>query len=111
MLRKLFTSVWLYLILAVPASATHISGGKIYYECLGNDQYRITLVVYRDCAGINLNSSYTLNVNSPCDNKTMTVSTPGGTGIIPSCAIWSCRTARATEATCPASSNSSTRAR
>lgn len=85
MLRKLFTSVWLYLILAVPASATHISGGEIYYECLGNDQYRITLVVYRDCAGINLNSSYTLNVNSPCDNKTMTVSTPGGTEISQLC--------------------------
>src|SRR5690606_28907955 len=85
MLRKLFTSVWLYLILAVPASATHISGGEIYYECLGGDQYRITLVVYRDCAGINLNSSYTLNVNSPCDDKTMTVSTPGGTEISQLC--------------------------
>lgn len=31
------------------ANATHIVGGELYYECLGNDQYRITLNVYRDC--------------------------------------------------------------
>lgn len=31
------------------AKATHIIGGEMYYDCLGNDQYRITLKVYRDC--------------------------------------------------------------
>ena len=31
------------------ANATHIVGGELYYQCLGNDQYRITLNVYRDC--------------------------------------------------------------
>lgn len=30
-------------------SATHIVGGEIYYDCLGNNDYRITLKVYRDC--------------------------------------------------------------
>ncbi len=30
-------------------SATHIVGGEITYRCLGNDQYEITLAVYRDC--------------------------------------------------------------
>ncbi len=29
--------------------ATHIVGTEIYYECLGENQYRITLKVYRDC--------------------------------------------------------------
>lgn len=29
--------------------ATHIVGGEMTYECLGNDQYRITLTVFRDC--------------------------------------------------------------
>lgn len=85
MFRKLLASVVLCLLLATSARATHISGGEIYYDCLGNNQYRITLVVYRDCAGILLNSSYTLNVNSPCGNKTMTVSTPGGTEISQLC--------------------------
>lgn len=31
------------------AQATHIIGGELYYDCLGNNQYRITLKVYRDC--------------------------------------------------------------
>ncbi len=29
--------------------ATHIVGGEITYECLGNQQYRVRLTVYRDC--------------------------------------------------------------
>lgn len=32
-----------------PASGTHIVGGELYYEYLGNNQYEITLIVYRDC--------------------------------------------------------------
>ncbi|MBN8677080.1 MAG: gliding motility-associated C-terminal domain-containing protein [Chitinophagales bacterium] len=29
--------------------ATHIVGGEITYKCLGNNNYEITLTVYRDC--------------------------------------------------------------
>jgi len=29
--------------------ATHIVGGEIYYDCLGNNNYAITLKIYRDC--------------------------------------------------------------
>ncbi|MEZ4938402.1 MAG: PKD domain-containing protein [Crocinitomicaceae bacterium] len=29
--------------------AAHIVGGEISYECLGNDQYKITIEIYRDC--------------------------------------------------------------
>lgn len=29
--------------------ATHIVGGEIYYDCLGNNNYKITLKIYRDC--------------------------------------------------------------
>lgn len=29
--------------------ATHIVGGEIYYDCLGSNNYRITLKLYRDC--------------------------------------------------------------
>ncbi|HMG14944.1 MAG TPA: PKD domain-containing protein [Saprospiraceae bacterium] len=31
--------------------AKHIIGGVMSYECLGNDEYKITLKIYRDCAG------------------------------------------------------------
>ncbi len=30
--------------------ATHIIGGEILYECLGNEMYEITMKIYRDCA-------------------------------------------------------------
>jgi gliding motility-associated-like protein len=31
------------------ASASHIAGGEVYYRCLGNNQYEITLNIYQDC--------------------------------------------------------------
>lgn len=44
---------WPYLLVAVclanPVNATHLVGGDIYYECLGNGNFRLTLKVYRDC--------------------------------------------------------------
>ena len=45
--------ILLFLLLqfaAAQAFATHIVGGQLNYECLGFDnQYRITLTVFRDC--------------------------------------------------------------
>ena len=35
------------------ARASHIVGAEIRYECIGNDEYIITLDVYRDCGDIN----------------------------------------------------------
>ncbi|MBL7963491.1 MAG: PKD domain-containing protein [Flavobacteriales bacterium] len=67
------------------AAATHIAGGEIYWDCLGGNQYRITLVIYRDCFGINLNTSYVLNLTSPCGNQTLTVTTAGGVEISQLC--------------------------
>ncbi len=40
-------SIFFYL----QASATHIIGGIITYECLGNGKYEFTLRIYRDCLG------------------------------------------------------------
>ncbi|MEO8588366.1 MAG: PKD domain-containing protein [Flavobacteriales bacterium] len=83
MLRKL---IFLVLVsLGLSAHATHMSGGEIYWECIGNNQFRITMVVYRDCAGINVDPSYTLQVQSPCGNTTLVVSTPGGVEISQLC--------------------------
>jgi PKD repeat protein len=82
---QLLFPLLLGLLLSIPVRATHISGGEIYYHCLGGNQYEITLVVFRDCAGIALNNSYQLDVQSPCGNQTMTVTTPGGTEISQLC--------------------------
>lgn len=37
------------LLLCKLADATHIVGGEIYYDYLGNNSYRVTMKVYRDC--------------------------------------------------------------
>lgn len=71
--------------LGLAAQATHFSGGEIYWTCLGNNQYRITLMVYRDCAGINVDPSVTLQLTSPCGNTSMTVTHSGPTEISQLC--------------------------
>lgn len=37
------------MILSNPLKSTHIIGGEIFYDCLGNSRFRITLKIYRDC--------------------------------------------------------------
>lgn len=43
----------LVLMFSNSAEASHIVGGEITYECLGNNRYRIFLTVYRDCENAN----------------------------------------------------------
>lgn len=40
----------LFVLLSFFGRASHIIGGDIYYDYLGNNQYRIYVAVYRDCA-------------------------------------------------------------
>jgi gliding motility-associated-like protein len=37
------------------AQATHVAGGEIRYRCLGNDSVEISLIMVRDCDGVELN--------------------------------------------------------
>lgn len=39
------------------AQATHIIGGNMFYDHLGGSQYRVTLVLYRDCGPDNANGT------------------------------------------------------
>lgn len=36
-------------LLPLKTEATHIVGGEMFYQCLGNDDYLVTLKLYRDC--------------------------------------------------------------
>jgi gliding motility-associated-like protein len=52
LISRLFSRNFCILLLfAFPliSSATHLVGGDITYRCLGNDDYEITLTVFRDC--------------------------------------------------------------
>lgn len=45
----LILTLLVFVLFPNKGKATHIVGGELYYESLGNDQYRIILKIYRDC--------------------------------------------------------------
>lgn len=49
MIFRYFFAFLLFTGCILQANATHIVGGEMTYKCLGNNQYEITLIVYRDC--------------------------------------------------------------
>lgn len=55
---KKLTVLVLFSLLFTEAKATHIVGGELYYDYLGNNDYLVTLKVYRDC----------INGQAPFDN-------------------------------------------
>lgn len=59
MLRTALTG--LLLLIASHTFASHIVGGEIYYDSLGNNQYKITFEVYRDCGPGNTSFDSTIN--------------------------------------------------
>jgi len=50
--KKFAGIVCLLLGVIISTQAAHLVGGEISYQCLGNQNYRIKLVVYRDCASL-----------------------------------------------------------
>lgn len=44
--------IFCLILLSFTCKATHIVGGEITYDYLGNDKYRIVLKVYRDCSSL-----------------------------------------------------------
>ncbi|MDO7875445.1 T9SS type A sorting domain-containing protein [Hymenobacter sp. ASUV-10] len=54
-----------------PARATHVQGGQLTYLNVGNNQYVVTLYLYRDCsAASTLPASMTLMVRNGCSGTT-----------------------------------------
>lgn len=48
-IRSIFFVLLLLMVGAAELKATHIVGGEMRYRCLGNNEYEITLVIFRDC--------------------------------------------------------------
>ncbi len=62
-MHRIFTFV-LLASATLLARATHIIGGEIYYDDLGNGQYQVTLTLYRDCGGIAFDGTAAIGVFS-----------------------------------------------
>ncbi len=89
-MKHLLWTFLLIITLSTLTTASHLVGGELNYECLGNNNYEFTLKVYRDCGSVNpqgtltsfdnlssiaiysvANGSYTLvqSVNVPIDTQ------------------------------------------
>lgn len=81
----LYRSVLFFLLISVLGSvtvhATHIVGGEMTYVCLGNDNYQVTMTVYRDCQfGIpNFDNPAHIGV---FDSNNQLISTVGNMGVV-----------------------------
>jgi gliding motility-associated-like protein len=61
-------SLLLFLLLpffSQTAKASHAMGADLQYQCLGNNQYKITLRFYRDCTGISAPTQPTVQLTAP----------------------------------------------
>ena len=47
----------LFVLCALHGFASHILGGEMYYTYIGNDNYQVTLRLYRDCGPSNTNNT------------------------------------------------------
>jgi len=52
------------------AQASHVQGGDLTYTSLGGNQYQVVLHLYRDCSGVTLPISMSLNVKDGCNGTT-----------------------------------------
>lgn len=87
-LRFFFLFVFCNLILRFHVIASHFSGGDLTYQCLGNNQYKIILNLFRDCSSFNTpGPNYPIAVKSSCDSLTLsaTLLNPGGTEVSQIC--------------------------
>ncbi len=64
----------LMLGLVKSSQASHIMGGEIYYRCVLQNSYEISLVLYRSCAGIPMNPNEFVNIASASCGYNITIS-------------------------------------
>ncbi|MFN8317541.1 MAG: hypothetical protein U0T32_13920, partial [Chitinophagales bacterium] len=66
MLKIKYVSSFILLFLSVQfAWASHFMGGEITYEYLSGNDYKVRLKIIRDCSGITLPSTVSMEVSSP----------------------------------------------
>ncbi len=60
-MKRIIALFSFFLFSTLSALASHMVGGTLTHECVGNNQYVFRLSLIRDCAGASFLSSYTLN--------------------------------------------------
>jgi gliding motility-associated-like protein len=72
--KKLLVLLFIFFAGIFSVKASHIVGGEMYYDYLGNNQYRIYIAIYRDCAstGAAYDAPLSLGVFKTSDNSRVT---------------------------------------
>lgn len=83
---KLVLVAFFCLSIIQSAQATHTLGADISYSCIGTNQYRIRLNVYRDCNGVTLANTSIVGYNTAnCGSGTFSLAKKSVTDITPLC--------------------------
>lgn len=69
-------SLFLFMLLSTVTFASHIAGGMITYECLGNNQYKVTFKFYRDCTGVSAPNPAQIKIYNSANSLVQTLSLP-----------------------------------
>lgn len=73
---KILGVLFFYFACIALSYADHAAGGEITYQCLGNDQYRIKYVFFRDCRGIPLPTTARINIYDNAGNRLQVANLP-----------------------------------
>jgi len=73
---RLLLITGLFLFGGLSSFASHFAGGNIYYDCLGNNRYKLWLEITLDCGGANNPASVSITPTNTCGltNPTATLS-------------------------------------
>lgn len=90
LLNNILFTIGIIILISFHARATHVSGGQITYECIGSNQYQITMNLYYDCsATISMPQNVTIQVANTCGYGNTSISlplqNPGGTDVSQVC--------------------------
>lgn len=75
-MKNLLFSFCLAFMFCVPARATHLMGGEITVQSIGNDEYVIAMLVYRDTSGIPMQTFAQFEIFDASGNLVTTTNTP-----------------------------------
>ena len=77
---RFVTLISVLLLSFSPLHAAHLIGGDMSYTCLGNNQYEVTIRIYRDCAGggAQFDANAFLSIYDASNNLIQTINVPKG---------------------------------
>jgi hypothetical protein len=88
-MRKLLAILLILFVFTDHSSASHLMGGEITWKCIksGSDagKYRFTVIVYRDCQGVPINTTMSLTAHNVPGLNSIPLSYVGATDLSPAC--------------------------